>query len=471
RSASASAALARRRLAAPVTCSLATTATAFFLLPATGVPAFRSSGVIVGAGVLAVLPVVLLGLPTALSSGGFDPSARRWIDLRPLLARLGRLALRGAAPWVLGGAVACGLGALFAARAPVRVEVFHSFRPASNIARTYRFLEGHLTASLYFDLLLEARRDAEPLEVLADLERFERRALSFPEIHRAQSLASLVRHGDTVNRQLLPGWDALPSEVRRTAALRFLRAQFREITERFEESEERFHARRTAALPGGSGEPGRLYRLKVRLLDGSGPEAFDTLRQEAGRLASGRTALSGLYPRAVDTARRLISDLMKGAAWMLLLGAALVAAFVGSLRLGLAALLPNLLPPFVVFGCASLLGASFDVSAVAVASVAVGLAVDDTYHFLFRYRAERRCGRAVGAALLRTERSVGRAIILSTLVLAAGLLCLGLSAFRPTANFGLYTALSSVAALGGDLLVLPAAILLVGGRRARRRRL
>ena len=56
---------------------------------------------------------------------------------------------------------------------------------------------------------------------------------------------------------------------------------------------------------------------------------------------------------------------------------------------------------------------------------------------------------------------MGRALVLSTVVLAAGLSCLALSAFTPTAHFGLYTALSSAAALLGDLIVLPAVVALL----------
>ncbi|MFB3066906.1 MAG: RND family transporter [Planctomycetota bacterium] len=463
--ANAAAAYARGRMAAPVACSLSTTAAAFFMLPLTGVPAFRSSGVIVGLGVLAVLPVVLLGLPAALALVAPRPARTGPLRLRRLLGRLGAGALRRAGPIAVGAVVLCSAGALLAARAPVRVEVFHSFRPTSGIARTYRFLEDHLTAALYFDLLLEARPETRTEEVLEDLQAFSEQALTYPEVRAVQSLASLVRHGESVNDKLQPpGWSLIGPAMRRTLALGVLRTAFREVTERFEESGDKARARRErgdAVLGPAGTPPGRLYRVKLRIEDGASPDALDGLSKRARELLSGPAAVVGLYPRAVATARSLIADLMRGALSMLVLSAVLLALVLRSWRLGLAALLPNMLAPALVFGCASLVGVAFDVSAVAVASVAIGLAVDDTYHFLFHYARERRRGRGLAAALLRTERSVGRALVLSTVVLAAGLSCLALSAFTPTANFGLYTALSSVAALLGDLIVLPAVVALL----------
>jgi predicted RND superfamily exporter protein len=202
-------------------------------------------------------------------------------------------------------------------------------------------------------------------------------------------------------------------------------------------------------------EHGR-YRVKLRVREGAPPAVLDRLEDEARAIRTGKARLTGLYVRAVGTARRLVSDLVRGALLMTLVTLATVGVALRSVRLAAAALLPNLLPVALVFGGAALAGIPFDVSVVAVGAVAVGLAVDDTLHVLFRFARERRAGRGVDAAILAAQAAVGRALVSSTVVLVAGLGCLALSAFLPTARFGLFTALACALALPGDVVLLPA---------------
>jgi hypothetical protein len=192
--------------------------------------------------------------------------------------------------------------------------------------------------------------------------------------------------------------------------------------------------------------------------EGTPPEVLDRLQAATDEFESGDATLTGLYVRAVGTTRRLVRDLARGTLLMGLVVMATVGVALRSWRLGLAALAPNLLPPAVVFGGTALAGVALDVSAVAVGAVAVGLAVDDTLHVVFRLVAERRRGLSPGEAFVATQRSVGRALVLSTVVLAVGLSCLAASSFVPTARFGLFTALACAVALPADLLLLPACV-------------
>lgn len=420
---------AARRLAPPITLSLATTAFAFASLRWTGVPAFRAGGLIVGLGMLLAIPVVLFGLPAALAL--LRPPAR--------LARTGRLAARleGVAawvlrhrPWVLGaGVLLCAAGGVLATRARLQVDVLQAFKPESAIARTYRFLEDRLTAVIPTDAVLEAHEGADEVEVLDELERFSERVLEDPYVTNAMSLATLVTFGKHVS----------PVPVDDRAALLVLRTPlFAPITRRFED-------RAT-----------HRYRVRLRLREGAPPEVLDRLEERAGEFTTGEASLTGLYVRAVGTTRHVIRDLGWGALLMAGVVVATIAIFLRSWRLALAAVVPNLLPPAVVFGCAAVLGRPLDVAAVAVGAVAVGLAVDDTLHVLFRVAEERRRGLTLEDAIAAAHGSVGRALVLSTVVLTAGLACLALSAFKPTAHFGLLTAAACAVALPGDLIVLPA---------------
>ena len=280
--------------------------------------------------------------------------------------------------------------------------------------------------------MLEARPDATPESVLKDLDAFSARALD-AGADNAMSLATLVEFGRR----------ASPVAVEDAGALLFLRTFLSPITRRFED---------VAA---------RRYRVKMRVKDGSPPEVLDRFRAAARDCETGTMELTGLYVRAVGTTRALVHNFALSA---LLMGGVVlltVALALRSARLGLAAVVPNLLPPLVVFGVAALLRFTLDVSAVAVGAVSIGLAVDNTLHVAFRLAEERRKGRPLDEALPAAVGAVGRAIFLSTVVLASGLVCLALSAFLPTAHFGLFAGAAALVALPGPLVVFPAFVRLL----------
>jgi len=137
-----------------------------------------------------------------------------------------------------------------------------------------------------------------------------------------------------------------------------------------------------------------------------------------------------------------------------------------SLSAGLIAMIPNLTPIILVFGTLGWCDYPIDIGIMMTASIALGLAVDGTFHFLFSFRDSQRLTgcryRAVRQALLQT----GMPIISSAVISGTGLLALGLSPFRPTMRFGVLMFCLLIAALVGDLLLLPA-FLAIGAKRKR----
>ena len=90
-----------------------------------------------------------------------------------------------------------------------------------------------------------------------------------------------------------------------------------------------------------------------------------------------------------------------------------------------------------------------------IASVGIGIAVDDTIHFLLRYRRELGAGQSPAGAVRRTLLGTGRAMVYSSLGLAAGFSILAFSRFRLNREFGLLTAFILVVALLADLFATP----------------
>jgi predicted RND superfamily exporter protein len=132
-----------------------------------------------------------------------------------------------------------------------------------------------------------------------------------------------------------------------------------------------------------------------------------------------------------------------------------------SLKSTIICMIPNFSPIVLIFVLMGAFGIWLDMATAMIASVAVGIAVDDTIHlyhgFWKRYKAH---GNTV-LALARTYRQVGRAVTTTTLILSAQFLVLTASAFVPTAHFGLLTSVGLLTAWLFDLLFLPAILMLV----------
>jgi len=122
---------------------------------------------------------------------------------------------------------------------------------------------------------------------------------------------------------------------------------------------------------------------------------------------------------------------------------------------GLIAILPNCFPIIMNFGIMGWLGIKLSLATSLIASIAIGLAVDDTIHYLHRYNLEFRKDLDKDRALRDTIKRVGKPILLTSLTISIGFLILMFSQFKPTAIFGFLMAITMASALIGALIILP----------------
>lgn len=211
-------------------------------------------------------------------------------------------------------------------------------------------------------------------------------------------------------------------------------------------------------------EDANMGRLTGRMPD-IGTERFDNLQK----------AIQKFYVTSCDT--NLMSYRMTGSAMLaernniylreslvsgLLLAFGLIAILMGvmfkSVRMLLIALIPNFIPVLFTAGVMGYLGISMRASSSITFVIAFGIAVDDTIHFLSRYRLERRMGRSLEEALQRTVMGTGKALIMTTVILLSGFCLLLTSDFGGTFIVGLFVLLALVMGLLSDFFVLPVLI-------------
>jgi len=132
----------------------------------------------------------------------------------------------------------------------------------------------------------------------------------------------------------------------------------------------------------------------------------------------------------------------------------------GSLRLTVLSMVPNLFPIVLTLGLMGWTGIPLDVATTMIASVTIGIAVDDTIHFISWLRRNLKIEKDVEQAIIRTFADVGKPIVITSLLLCIGFIVLVLGSIVPTRMFGLLTAFSMAAALIGDLFVFPPLLLI-----------
>ncbi len=171
------------------------------------------------------------------------------------------------------------------------------------------------------------------------------------------------------------------------------------------------------------------------------------------------TGLDMVFAHISD--RNMIS-LLQGTAIALVLISLLLAPVVRSWRIGVVSLVPNLVPALVAYGIWGITVGYVDLGLSVVACMSLGLVVDDTIHFLSKYvLARRELGKSPEDAIRYAFGTVGTAMLVTTVVLAAGFAILVLSPFSPTWGMGGLLSLTIVAALVFDFLLLPPLLLLV----------
>jgi hypothetical protein len=204
--------------------------------------------------------------------------------------------------------------------------------------------------------------------------------------------------------------------------------------------------------------------------DSMGMTERESLLADVSRLARGLPtswSISITGPSALQSSidRVVRSGALQASAGATLLVAAVVILFLGSVGWGVLAMIPNVLPMVVLFGLMGFAGIALDAGTALVGPIAIGIAVDDTIHFLHAFREERETGTPPVEAARRAGGRVVRAVVTTSVTLATGFLAMLVSRFESMSNMGLMSAASIAAAFFAEILVLPALITSVSATR------
>jgi len=141
--------------------------------------------------------------------------------------------------------------------------------------------------------------------------------------------------------------------------------------------------------------------------------------------------------------------------------AILMVFILGGVRLGLLSMIPNLAPIIVGLLIMYFMGIPLDMFTLLIGSIAIGLAVDDTIHFLHNYRRYYKDTRSEEEAIEKTFLTTGKAMVITSVVLSLGFFSYTQGYMYSTFNFGFLTGFVILVALLADLLLVPALMMVV----------
>lgn len=442
---------ALRTITKPVLFTALTTACGLISLVASPIRPIATFGLISAVGVLVAAGLTVAVLPPIILKFDRHPWVRQrqnFSRIDRFTTRLLRISLRRPT-WVVASATALLVtcGALIP-RIVVETDLYAFFKSTHPINQATGAVERQLTGVIPLEVVFTSKQ-VDDLKDTARLEAIDGVAQwleARPEVDHTIAMPELIAemHAAFEGRQDLPARPLPDSAPLIEQYLLFYNG--RELSDVVEPSFTRTRILVSLNVHGATALNALLLDLHLHL-EANPPADLTWNTAGMGRLFAEQERL---LIRGQVNSLYLVAGLITGL--MLLLWR--------SVRMTAVSLAPNFAPVIFIFGFMGLFGIWLDMATAMVASVAIGIAIDDTIHLLHGYREQRTRGRNEVTAIARSIRHRGRALVATSIVLAAQFLLMALSPFQPTAIFGALTALGLVVALFFDLLVLPSLIIL-----------
>ncbi len=197
------------------------------------------------------------------------------------------------------------------------------------------------------------------------------------------------------------------------------------------------------------------------------PPFIHAVVEEAERVFGAEVVIrvSGIVHVIGATMTAVVQTMLRSYAMALAIITPLMVLLIGNVRVGLLAMIPNLTPILLTLGIMGWADIPLDVFTLLIGSVAMGLAVDDTIHFMHNFRRYFDEHANVEIAVRKTLETTGQALLFTSIVLALGFAIYTQAYLTNLFYFGLLTALTIVFAFLADIVLAPALLVKVFGRR------
>ena len=177
--------------------------------------------------------------------------------------------------------------------------------------------------------------------------------------------------------------------------------------------------------------------------------------QEKFGISNDKYKITGLAVLYNNMLQSLFSSMLNSIIIVYTVIALMLLILFRSVKIMLAGLLPNILIGIGVLGTMGLMRIPLDIMTITVASISVGIAVDNTIHYLYKFKSEYELNKDFNEAMIGSHSTIGRAIFYTASTISIGFLIFSFSNFIPTIYFGIFTALAMFFAFLVSLTLLP----------------
>ena len=437
----------------PVFLASLTTTLGFLSMNFSEVPPYRDLGNFVAFGIVVSFILSVTFLPAMLSLLPFRAAKDR--QLRgPTIGLLANFALRHRKALFWGWLVIVLAMILAIPRNELNDVLVHFFDESVEFRQDTDFMDERLSGNTLLEYSLQAISEGgvtDPL-FLAEVSNFAEWYREQPPVRHVSVITDTFRqlnqsmHGDDLNYYRIPESQELVAQYLILYELSL--PQGLNLNNQIDRS----RSATRVSISAETLDSKQLLELNARA------EAW--LKENASHVAG----VSSTGPAALFAyiGQRNIRAMLVGTVVVLLAISAILLFALRSLRLGLVSIVPNLIPAVLGFGVWGLTVGQVGLSLSVVVAMTVGIVVDDTVHFLSKYRRARQVyGQDPEEAVRYAFDTAGRAVFTTTVVLVAGFLIFTFSPFVPTAQVGVLTAMIIAFALIADLTLLPALLLAV----------
>ena len=446
-----------RNNAWPVFLSSITTGIGFLTLNASEAPPFRDVGNLVAFGVLCAFVFSMTLLPVVLSI--LPIRGRSRVERTDYFDRLGSFVIARSRVliWsVTALAMALSIGIW-------KIELTDNFTKHLDESYQFRqdtdFVLDNLTGIETLEYSLNSGREdgiTDP-SYLHKVDAFAQWYRGQPEIAHVQAFPDVIKRLNKNMNGDDPAFFRIPDDPSLAAQYLLLYEislpQGVDLNDRMDISKS--ETRLTATVRG------RLPSKRVRELD---ERAHRWLQENVPEIAGQAT---GFAVATAYMSQRNINRLLIGMSVAMGLISIILLLIFRSIRLGLISLVPNFVPLTMSFGLWGYAVGELGLGGTITCVIAFGIVVDDTVHFLSRYRDARREGLCAPDAVRSTFRTVGHALWTTTLALSAGFLVLALSGVTSSQTLGIMVAMTLALALLADFLLLPALLIATERKKAK----
>ena len=428
----------------------ATTFVGFVSMSLVPIPVFRQLGLVLGFGVAVALLLAITLTPIMFS---FMRTPKAWGRESSRVQKLLNASLGGLKAqatnrprWIVGLFALVLIGSILGST-QLTIETEFSRRLDENhqTQADRRYYQKHFAGTNFLDVFVDVEKLDGLLEpaVWNRIETFQQKLENIPEVDKVISVLDLIQTIDQAMNQTQP--------YQKTPISRALLAQYLMLFEMAggEDLERMVDFER------------KSLRLAVRL-NNERLRATHQLGQRIREMAVEHfqagvsvqaTGLTYLFGDFID---EIISGQRLGFLFAFFTITLLMMLWMKSVKIGLLSMIPNAIPILALGGALGLFTDQVDSDVFAIAMIAIGIGVDDTIHFMMRLRFESQRTQDAATALQQTFHFSGRAILITTLILAIGFAPFAISDYLSIYMIGTLIPFTLLVAMFADILLVPA---------------